>query len=159
MTCAWAARKSKANSRKHRVKFKVKRHGKFGKIDLNKLEHKQVPKRMEPGVQKGKRPHVWMPQPLQMLCKNLYWVKWVLEKVMSWCNVLSVSLFSIIRRYANPKWDRTKFPDEILLVYHARYKCSMESIRDSVKVKVGIKVMKLVKSLIGRVWNVKRGFY
>ena len=56
------------------------------------LEHKQVPKRKEPGVQKGKRS---------------------------------------------------------LLVCNTRCKCSMETIRDSVKVKLGIKVMGLVESLIG----------
>ena len=35
---------------------------------------------------------------------------------------------------------------------HARCKCSMETTRNSVKVKVGILVMKLVESLIG--WEV-----
>ena len=39
-----------------------------------------------------------------------------------------------------------------LLAYHTRYKCSMETTRISVKVKLGIKAMKLVKSLIG--WEV-----
>ena len=36
-----------------------------------------------------------------------------------------------------------------------RCKCSMETTRSSVKVKVGIKVMKLVESLIG--WEVTVG--
>ena len=39
-----------------------------------------------------------------------------------------------------------------LLACHTRCKCSMEITRNSVKVKVGIKVMKLVESLIG--WEV-----
>ena len=36
-----------------------------------------------------------------------------------------------------------------LLACHTRYKCSMETTHNSVKVKVGIKVMKLVERLIG----------
>ena len=39
-----------------------------------------------------------------------------------------------------------------LLACHTRCKCSMESIRDSVKFKLGIKLMKLVDSLIG--WEI-----
>ena len=39
-----------------------------------------------------------------------------------------------------------------LLTCHTRCKCSMETTRNSVKVKLGIKVMKLAKSLIG--WKV-----
>ena len=39
-----------------------------------------------------------------------------------------------------------------LLASHTRCKCSMENTRNSVKVKPGIKVMKLVESLIG--WEV-----
>ena len=39
-----------------------------------------------------------------------------------------------------------------LLACHTRCQCSMETTRNSVKVKVGIKVMKLVESLIG--WEV-----
>ena len=39
-----------------------------------------------------------------------------------------------------------------LLACHVRCKCSMETTHNSVKVKVGIKVMKLVESLIG--WEV-----
>ena len=42
-----------------------------------------------------------------------------------------------------------------LLACHTRCKCSLESTRNSVKVKVGIKVMKLVESLIG--WEVTVG--
>ena len=36
-----------------------------------------------------------------------------------------------------------------LLACYTRYKCSTENNRNSVKVKLGIKVMKLAKSLIG----------
>ena len=36
-----------------------------------------------------------------------------------------------------------------LLASHTRCKCSMETTHNSVKVKHGIKVMKLVESLIG----------
>ena len=39
-----------------------------------------------------------------------------------------------------------------LLVCHTCYKCSMETTHNSVKVKRGMKVMKLVESLIG--WDV-----
>ena len=39
-----------------------------------------------------------------------------------------------------------------LLVSHTRCKCSMETTHNSVKVTLGIKVMKLVESLIG--WEV-----
>ena len=44
-----------------------------------------------------------------------------------------------------------------LLACHTRCKCSMETTRNSVKVKVGIKVMKLVESLIGWVVTVGQG--
>ena len=44
-----------------------------------------------------------------------------------------------------------------LLACHTRCKCSMETTRNSVKVKVGIKVMKLVESLIGLVVTVGQG--
>ena len=42
-----------------------------------------------------------------------------------------------------------------LLACHTRCKCSMETTHDSVKIKVGIKVMKFVKSLTG--WEVTVG--
>ena len=42
-----------------------------------------------------------------------------------------------------------------LLAYHTRCQYSMETTRDSVKVKVAIRVMKLVESLIG--WEVTVG--
>ena len=42
-----------------------------------------------------------------------------------------------------------------LLASHTRCKCSMETIHNSMKVKLGIKVMKLVESLIG--WEVTVG--
>ena len=35
-----------------------------------------------------------------------------------------------------------------LLAFHIRCKCSIETTNNSVKVKVGVKVMKLVESLI-----------
>ena len=40
-----------------------------------------------------------------------------------------------------------------LMACHNRYKCSMETTHNSVKVKLGIKVMKLVESLIGHCWS------
>ena len=46
-----------------------------------------------------------------------------------------------------------------LLACHTRCKCSMETTRNSVKVKVGIKVMKLMESLIGWVVTVGQGSY
>ena len=42
-----------------------------------------------------------------------------------------------------------------LLASHTHCKCSMETTHNSVKVKLGIKVMKLVESLIG--WEVTVG--
>ena len=42
-----------------------------------------------------------------------------------------------------------------LLAYHTRCKCSVETTHDSLKVKVGIKVMKLLESLFG--WEVTVG--
>ena len=42
-----------------------------------------------------------------------------------------------------------------LLASHTRCKCSMETTHNSVKVNLGIKVMKLVESLIG--WEVAVG--
>ena len=42
-----------------------------------------------------------------------------------------------------------------LLASHTRCKCSMETTHNSVKVKLGMKVMKLVESLIG--WEVTVG--
>ena len=44
-----------------------------------------------------------------------------------------------------------------LLASHTRCKCSMETTHKSVKVKLGIKVMKLVESLIGREVTVGQG--
>ena len=44
-----------------------------------------------------------------------------------------------------------------LLASHTRCKCSMETTHNSVKVKLGIKVMKLVESLIGREVTVGQG--
>ena len=36
-----------------------------------------------------------------------------------------------------------------LMACHTRYKCSMETTRNKVKIKLGINFIKLVKSLIG----------
>ena len=44
-----------------------------------------------------------------------------------------------------------------LLASHTRCKCSMETTHNSVKVKLGIKVMKLVESLIGREVTIGQG--
>ena len=44
-----------------------------------------------------------------------------------------------------------------LLASHTRCKCSMETTHNSVEVKLGIKVMKLVESLIGREVTVGQG--
>ena len=44
-----------------------------------------------------------------------------------------------------------------LLASHTRCKCSMETTHNSVKVKLGLKVMKLVESLIGREVTVGQG--
>ena len=53
------------------------------------------------------------------------------------------------------KTDGTKCPegyDDFLLACHIHRKCSIEISRNSVNVKFGIKVLRLVKSLIG--WDV-----
>ena len=44
-----------------------------------------------------------------------------------------------------------------LLAFHTRCKCSMQTIYNSVQVKIGIKVMKLVESLIGLEVTVGQG--
>ena len=59
-----------------------------------------------------------------------------------------------------PKWDTepgVRKGKRSLLACHTRRKCSMETTRNSVKVKVGIKVMKLVESLIDWVVTVGQG--
>ena len=59
-----------------------------------------------------------------------------------------------------PKWGTepgVRKGKRSLLASHTRCKCSMETTHNSVKVKLGIKVMKLVESLIGReVTNIGR---
>ena len=57
-----------------------------------------------------------------------------------------------------PKWGTepgVRKEKRSLLAFHIRCKCSMETTRNSEKVKVGIKVIKLVESLIG--WEVTVG--
>ena len=59
-----------------------------------------------------------------------------------------------------PKWGTepgVRKGKRSLLACHTRCKCSMETTRNSVKVKVGIKVIKLVESLIGWVVTVGQG--
>ena len=58
----------------------------------------------------------------------------------------SVKLVSSIGAYASPqKGDGNRCPEgkRSLLASHTRCKCSMETTRNSVKVKPGIKVMKI----------------
>ena len=50
---------------------------------------------------------------------------------------------------------RVRKGKRFLLASHTRCKCSMETTHNSVKAKLGIKVMKLVESLIG--WEVTVG--
>ena len=59
----------------------------------------------------------------------------------------SRNLVSTIRVLASPKMgDGTRCPEgkRSLLASHTRCKCSMETTHNSVEVKLGIKVMKLV---------------
>ena len=59
-----------------------------------------------------------------------------------------------------PKWGTepgVRKGKRSLLASHTRCKCSMETTHNSVKVKLGIKVMKLVESLIGREVTVGQG--
>ena len=70
----------------------------------------------------------------------------------------SRNLVSTIGAQASPKMeDGTKCPEgkRSLLACHTRCKCSKETTYNSVKVKLCIKVMKLVESLIG--WEVTVG--
>ena len=70
----------------------------------------------------------------------------------------SWNLVSTIGAQASPKWGTEPGVREgkrSLLACHTRCKCSMETTHNSVKVKVGIKVMELVESLIG--WKVTVG--
>ena len=62
------------------------------------------------------------------------------------------NLVSTIGALASPKMGTepgVRKGKRSLLACHTRCKCSMETTRNSVKVKVGIKVMKLVERLIG----------
>ena len=70
----------------------------------------------------------------------------------------SRNLVSTIGAQANPK--KVTEPGvrkgmRSLLAYHTRRKCSMETTHNSMKVKLGMKVIKLVESLIG--WEVTVG--
>ena len=59
-----------------------------------------------------------------------------------------------------PKWGTepgVRKGKRSLLASHTRCKCSMETTHNSVKVKVGIKVIELVESLIGREVTVGQG--
>ena len=59
-----------------------------------------------------------------------------------------------------PKWGTepgVRKGKRSLLASHTRCKCSMETTHNSEKVKLGIKVMKLVESLIGREVTVGQG--
>ena len=59
-----------------------------------------------------------------------------------------------------PKWGTepgVRKGKRSLLACHTGCKCSMETTRNSVKVKVGLKVMKLVECLIGRVVTAGQG--
>ena len=49
------------------------------------------------------------------------------------------------------KWDGTTYPEgkSLLLTCHTCCKCSIENTRNSMKVKLGIKVINLMKSLVG----------
>ena len=67
----------------------------------------------------------------------------------------SVKLVATIGTEASPKKGTKPGVQKgmrFLLACHARLKCTMETTRYSVKVKLGIKLMKLVKNLIG--WDV-----
>ena len=60
------------------------------------------------------------------------------------------------RAQASPKkGDPTRKGKRSLLACHTRCKCSLETTPNSVKVKLGIKVMEFVDSLIG--WEVTAG--
>ena len=72
----------------------------------------------------------------------------------------SRNLVSTIGALASPKWGTepgVRKGKRSLLASHTRCICSMETTHNSVKVKLGIKVMKLVESLIGREVTVGQG--
>ena len=67
----------------------------------------------------------------------------------------SRNLVSTIGAQASPKMGGGAEPGvrkgkRSLLACHTRCKCSKETTHNSVKVKVGVKVMKLVESLVGK---------
>ena len=72
----------------------------------------------------------------------------------------SRNLVSTIGAFASPKLGTepgVRKGKRSLLASHTRCICSMETTHNSVKVKLGIKVMKLVESLIGREVTVGQG--
>ena len=72
----------------------------------------------------------------------------------------SRNLVSTIGALQVPNWGTepgVRKGERSLLASHTRCKCSMETTHNSVKVKLGIKVMKLVGSLIGREVTVGQG--
>ena len=72
----------------------------------------------------------------------------------------SRNLVSTLEHWQVPKWGTepgVRKGKRSLLASHTRCKCSMETTHNSVKVKLGIKVMKLVESLIGREVTVGQG--
>ena len=71
----------------------------------------------------------------------------------------SRNLVSTIGALASPKMTEpgVRKGKRFLLASHTRCICSMETTHNSVKVKLGIKVMKLVESLIGREVTVGQG--
>ena len=73
----------------------------------------------------------------------------------------SRNLVSTIGALASPKWGTepgVRMGKRSLLASHTRCKCFMETTHNSVKVKLGIKVMKLVESLIGMEVTVGQGY-
>ena len=62
-----------------------------------------------------------------------------------------MNLVSTIEVKASPKKGEPGFwkGERSLLACHTRYKCSMETTHNLVKVKLGFKIIKLVESLIG----------
>ena len=106
------------------------------KIWSQQLEHKQVQKGTETDVRNGKRFMVDTGIPFSNMKSPSE------DDIIKMLEFLVDNIFRGFCRKSLPA-------DSSLLACHTRFKCSMETTRNSVKVKLGIKVMNLVKSLIG----------
>ena len=129
-----------AKSRQYRGVFKVKSRIEIRQVRgiwYQQLEHKQVPKGGRNQVSGRVSVPCWHATPVTS--KNRSTEGCSKLKSPETRQVQEI-LVSTLEHLQVPKWDR---------------KCSMETTHNSVKVKLGIKVMKLVESLVG--WEITVG--